>query len=484
IRVAETDVEKAQATYNKALSDLESAKLTTADDTSIAKQNVQTAKNNLENQEAIQAQTVQNAYDTARAQLLTALGPLQTGLTDGDQIIGVDDSASNQTYKNVLGILETGSIERAKDSYKDAKAAKTAAENAASALKSDSSNQDIQTAGELLISAINKIQAYLTDVQKVLAATIPSQYFSASELETKKTSIDTDRVNVSTQYTTVLSAMQSTTNAELASIETIQQLEDAYQSTLTKLETAKTNAITGILTAETDVEIKKAALIATQASLQLKETGPRAVDVANLRASIQQARANYEKALNDVKAQQITAPVDGTIAEINPDLGERVTANEIVITMVGTDEYDIEALVPEADIAKIEIGQTAEITLDAYGDDILFEGIVTAENPDQTLVQEAVYYIARVQIKPNGKDIKPGMTANVTIKTGESLNTLVIPVRGVRTQPDGTKTVRILKNEEPVLTKVELGLRGDEGRVEVLEGLEQSNLIIVGETTP
>lgn len=484
IRVAETDVQQAQAAYNKALADLESTKLTTVNDLSSAELDVTSAKNNLDNQKAIQAQTVRSAYDSARAKLLTALGPLQTGLTDGDQIIGVDDQAANQGFKNVLGILLSGSLERAQDSYKIAKAAKATAETATSQLTSNSDNAAIQAAGDLIVNAINKTQTYLTDVQKVLAASITSVNLSLTTLDAKKSLIDTDRTNISTQYTTVQTALQSTTSAELTRIEAIQKLEDTYQATITALATAKTNAITEVLAAQTQVEIKKAALDSSEASLKLKRSDPRPVDVASLRASIQQARANYEKALNDVKSLQITAPVDGVIAEILPDTGERVTANQTILTMVGSDGYDIEVMVPETDIAKIQVGQSADITLDAYGDDVIFKGAVTSENPDQTLVQDAVYYVARVQITTDGRDIKPGMTANVTIKTGESLGALVIPLRAVRTQLDGAKTVRVLENNQAVQRTIQLGLRGDEGRIEVLQGLEVGQLVITGETLP
>ena len=128
------------------------------------------------------------------------------------------------------------------------------------------------------------------------------------------------------------------------------------------------------------------------------------------------------------------------------------------------------ALIPEADIAKVKTSQTAKITLDAYGDDVMFDGKVAAIDPDQTKVQEAVYYKTRIQVEPAGRDVKPGMTANVTIITDERKNALVIPLRAVRTK-EGTDR----KNRPPARsrksneTTVELGLRGDEGRVEVVK---------------
>ncbi|MFA5936008.1 MAG: efflux RND transporter periplasmic adaptor subunit [Patescibacteria group bacterium] len=483
IRVAEASVSQAQASYDKAVGDLSSTKLTTSDSIRVAELSVQTAKNNLDNQDATVSNTIQNAYDSARASLLTALGPLQTALTDGDQITGVDDTAANASFLSVLGFLDFGSLERAKNSYLVAKAAKITAETQVKSLTSSSSKEDIQAAGASLSDAIGKMQTYLTDVQKVLAASLTSTYFTQATLDSKKATIDADRVSVSAQNSTVLTALQTIRNAELSRSTTIDQLQDAYTTALTNLETAKTNATTQARTAETNIEIQKAALDSAKASLDLKKAPPRSVDLAGLRASVVQAAVNAEKATNDLKNVQIIAPVDGTVSEVVPDAGELVQGGVIAIRLVGTEQFDVEALVPEADIAKVEVGQTATMTLDAYGDDVEFAGTVIAEDPDQTKVQDAVYYKIRVQIDPKEKDVKPGMTANVIVTTDKRENTLVIPLRAVRTKDDGTKIVRVMNGETPEERVVELGLRGDEGRVEITKGLNENELVVTGETT-
>ena len=112
-----------------------------------------------------------------------------------------------------------------------------------------------------------------------------------------------------------------------------------------------------------------------------------------------------------------------------------------------------------------------------------------SEKPDllsvqETKVQDAVYYKTRVQIEPAGRDVKPGMTANVTVMTRESKGVLVIPIRAVRTK-EGTdrKIVRVLEGATPREATVELGLRGDEGRVEVTKGLNEGQTVILSEKT-
>ncbi len=483
IKMAEAQVEQSRASYGKTVADLTSVKLTTADSVKVAELAVQTAKSNLDNQDSIVSQNTQNAYDSARSTLFAALGPLQTGLSDGDQFSGVDNTAVNQMYSTSLGVLDSGSLAKSKASYQIAKQAKLSAEQSVKALTTASSKTDIQNAGNLVLSAIEKLQTFLTDIQRVLVSSIPSTYLTSADLTAKKTVIDTDRTTISTQNSSVLTALQSIKNTELTKITTIDQLQDAYVTAQTNLETAKTNALVQVKSAETAVTVQKAALDSSLAALDLKKAPPRAIDVESLRAAVEQAQVNYDKAFNDLNNIRIIAPVDGTVSEVLPDIGELIQPNITAIKLVGTSAYDIEALVPETDIAKVEVGQKSEITLDAYGDDLKFKGTVIAEDPDQTKVQDAIYYKIRVQIDPAGHDIKPGMTANVTITTGERENTLVVPLRAIRTT-NGQKTVRILKDGKPEVREINVGLRGDEGRIEILKSLQEGEQVVVSESSP
>jgi RND family efflux transporter MFP subunit len=482
IAIAETQVEQAQASYDKAVSDLASTQQTTADNLNSASIALETAKHNLDNSGATVSQNVTNAYDSARTSLLTALGPLQTGLTDGDNIIGVDNSAANQSYVNVLGFLDSSSIPNAKNAYADAKTAKTAAESAVRLLNSNSTKSDIQDAATKVQTAITLVQTYLTDVQKVLAASLTSSNLTSTDLASKKSTIDADRTSVSAQNSTVLTALQSVKGSELTQTQTVQQLQDAYNTAQSAYNVAKTNADTQVRAAKSNVSIQKAALDAARAGLDLKKSPPRAVDVQSLRASVLQASANADKAQSDLQNIEIISPEDGIISEIIPTIGEQVTMNTPQIRMITTQTFDIQASVPEADISKVKVGQKTTITLDAYGDEVKFNGTVTAENPDQTKIQDAVYYIVHVQIDPSGHDVKPGMTANITIDTADRKNVLVMPLRGVLTTADGKKTVRVLINKQPVTREVTLGLHGDNGQVEVLSGVAVGEQVIVGQT--
>ena len=481
IQVSEAAVSQAKALYEKALRDLEATKRTTVDSVQTADNTRATAENNLANANAIADQNVQNAYDAAKTQLLTALGPLQTGLTNGDTISGVDNTAASQLYGNVIGFLDSGSLDRAKNSYHIAKTARQDAESAVKAISSGASKDQILFAANAVQNAINVVQTYLTDIQKVLAVSITSSNFSSTDLANKKSTTDSDRTSVSAQSSAVLNVLQAIKNTELTRTQTMEQLQSAFTNAQTALQTAQTNADIAVHAGSTNIAIQKSAVDSAVALLSQKKAGPRIVDLASLSASVVQAQVVLDKARVDFKDAQIVTPVIGIISDILPHIGETVNVGSIVIKMVGNDTPEIEALIPEADIAKIALYQKAEMTLDAYGDDVKFQGSVGAKDPAETKVQDAVYYKVHILVDAGGKEVKPGMTANIIVHTGEIPQAFILPLRAVHTKPDGTKVVRLLVNGKPIETMITLGLRGDEGRVEAKTGLKEGDLVIVGE---
>lgn len=482
IRVAQAGVDQAKAVYNQALTDYDNTKIQVRNDLENAEIALETSKNNLENVSPISDQTLINAIESARASLLGSLGPLQTALIDGDTVAGVDDTATNQMYESYLGALSDGSKQKSEQSYKIAKASKKAAQQAVDAIDANSSKQEVLNAADLLLTTIHDIQQFLLDVQTVLSNTITSTYFNQTQLDAKKTIINTDYTAVTAQKTTVNTARQAVVNAGLSKTSEQTKLEDAYRSAQVAYDIALTNIDLKISAASSSVAIQKAALESAQATLELKKADPRAVDIAGLQAQVQDAKVALDQAAANLEKAQIYAPVSGTITDVVSDIGEQVVANTAQIKMIGTEKYDIEAQVPEADITKVKVGQSAVITLDAYSDDLKFKGTVTAENPDQTVIQEAIYYDVRVQIDQKDYEIKPGMTANVTIKTNETENAVVIPLRAIKTDPEsGQKTIRVLVNDQPVERAIIQGLKGDEGRVQVTDGVIPGDQVILRE---
>jgi RND family efflux transporter MFP subunit len=483
IRIAQASLDQAKANQQKAQSDLEATRRAVEDEYQVATIALDTAQRNFDNTGNSNDQTVTNGYVSLKNSLQNALGPIQTGLTDGDLLVGVDNQSENWRYSLTFGAGDSTSLQNAKAQYPLAKTAREAAFNSVRLLPAMATNAQIRESAELVKDALEKTQRYLDFVQRALTATTASASFTASEIASKKATIDADRAAVGTQLTTVSTALQTAVNTELARTTSIDQLRNALETAKANLRIAETNRVSKVRAAESAVQIQTAAVASAQAGLDQRKAPPRAVDLAALRAQLRDAETAYTQATQRLDDTRIIAPVDGVIAEVVPKVGEQAMLGAKVIGMIAEAKYTIEALIPESDIAKVTTDQMATITLDAFGDAQPFTGFVTAEYPDQTKVQDAVYYKAIVGIDTQGKDVKPGMTADVTILTAErASSTLSIPTRAVR-QVDGQPTVQVLVNGKAEDRAITTGLRADEARVEVLSGLKLGEQVIVGELT-
>ena len=159
-------------------------------------------------------------------------------------------------------------------------------------------------------------------------------------------------------------------------------------------------------------------------------------------------------------------------------VGEYANASSPLISIISDTSFEIEANVPEADIAKIHVGDQAKITLDAYGSDVFFEGRVVTIDTAETIIDNVPTYKVTLAFTKNDTRIKSGMTANIDIATARKENVLSIPQRAVINK-DGQKTVMVVTGTDTTTeTTVTTGLRGSDGSIEIIEGITEGAIII------
>jgi macrolide-specific efflux system membrane fusion protein len=229
-----------------------------------------------------------------------------------------------------------------------------------------------------------------------------------------------------------------------------------------------------------------------KAQLALKKSAPRNVDIASYRAQVAQAQSALDLAKYNLSNYVITAPADGVVTFINYKVGEQVSpmsssssnsAIKPVISMLGGGTFEIDVDVPESDIIKVQAGDLATITLDAYGNDVVFKGEISAIDVAETVISDVIYYKVKVKLEPTDHAIKSGMTANVDIKTASVDNALYLPARAIKQTDSGQKYVEVLGfanivNQINVVT----GLKGDQG-TEIKSGLTEGQQVIVYQKT-
>jgi HlyD family secretion protein len=146
--------------------------------------------------------------------------------------------------------------------------------------------------------------------------------------------------------------------------------------------------------------------------------------------------------------------------------------------LISTSPFEIEVNIPEADIAKVNIGNEAKVTLDAYGSETIFKAKVVSIDPGETVLEGVATYRTILHFLEDDKRIRPGLTANVEILTDKRENVIAIPWRAIMTK-DGEKFVRVLEGNEVKEVKVKTGLQGSDGNVEIIEGIREGDKVIV-----
>ena len=196
-------------------------------------------------------------------------------------------------------------------------------------------------------------------------------------------------------------------------------------------------------------------------------------------AQIAQAQANVDGIISKINNSKIIAPSSGTITQVDIKVGELAQLGKEVLKLLNVAELHTEALVSEADIASVAVGQSIDNTFDALGPDKHFITKVLTVNPASTVISGVVNYKVTGSLNKI-PDIKPGMTANMTILVAEKKNALVVPGSAIINK-DNKHIVRVI-NDPKKLTysevEVQTGLEADGGLTEITSGLKEGEEIV------
>jgi len=205
-------------------------------------------------------------------------------------------------------------------------------------------------------------------------------------------------------------------------------------------------------------------------------------DIEQIRIDIKQAELDIQDTYVQINNRSITAPISGVVTDVQANVGETISSGNPVVSLISADQFEIEAHLPESDIAKVRVGAEAQVTLDAYGSDDMFQAKVASVDPAETIVEGVATYKTVLHFTEDDERIKSGMTADITIQGERKENVIAVPQRSVITK-DGEKYVQVLEGETVVEKQVKTGLRGTDGNIEVTDGLvEGDNVIVFVET--
>lgn len=205
-----------------------------------------------------------------------------------------------------------------------------------------------------------------------------------------------------------------------------------------------------------DISVESADLVSAQATLReaevafkrvsdllIKSVASEAnVDTALAKRDTAQASVNRIKALIAQKA--ILAPFSGRLGIRHVELGQYISPGLAMVTLQALDPIWVDFPMPEQNVGKLRVGQTLELTVDAYPGKV-YTGTVTSL--DARVSQETRTLLVRGSLPNPDRTLLPGMFANVAVLSGAPAKLVTVPRTAVTYSLYGD-SVYVLKPKE------------------------------------
>jgi HlyD family secretion protein len=348
--------------------------------------------------------------------------------------------------------------------------------------------------------------------------------------------------DVAAQKATIASAEADSAAAEAAikaqddAISTQQATDDRYSNELTRAKDyldRYEQMYKEKLVAKQDYDQKKADYESALASVRENQArlaqakSQRVQTVAQLTSAqrrVTQAQAALTRLSNVLARFDVVAPLDGVVTDLPVRVGETVvqgvqnSAGSTIMTIADMSLITAEVDVDETDVVSVQLGQTAEVTIEAMpnrtftgkviqiGDTAIVRSSGLAASQSATSTQEAKDFKVVVALDHPPDEIRPGLSATAKITTAVRPGALAIPIQAltVRTKGDleeqpkqnidsnkpldpteekarreEVQGVFVVKGDHAEFHKVDTGIAGASD-IEVLTGLDPNDIIVTG----
>ena len=250
---------------------------------------------------------------------------------------------------------------------------------------------------------------------------------------------------------------------------------DGWRASVSGGLTAVSSAITTLSAGREGYRSAQSALKVAQNELALAKAGATAEEIAGQIAQVEQAEANVMTIEAQLSKTVIRSPIKGVVTTQDAKVGQIISPNVSVVSVISQSNLEIEANVPEVDVGKIQIGNTVAFTVDALpGEE--FRGVLSHIDPAETVVDGVSNFKIKVSLAEPNARFKSGLTANLVIETLKKENVLVIPQYTITENETGT-FVKVRSGETFSDVPVTLGVRGENGLVEILSGVNEGDAV-------
>jgi len=249
-----------------------------------------------------------------------------------------------------------------------------------------------------------------------------------------------------------------------------------YKTDIANAVTEVEDAANSIDNTTESISSDEAAIAQAQAALNVTLAGSTSQAIAAQQAAVEQAQANAQSVQVKINEASLISPINGVVTVQNAKVGQIATPGQTVTSVISNNNFEVDADVPETDIGKVAIGNVVNMTFDAFPGET-FAGKVFYIDPAETIVSGVVDYLVKTSFDTPDPRMKSGLTANLTIDTQTDANALILPQYAVIQNVSGT-FVEVLQNGAAVQMPVTLGIRDQEGNVEIASGTTEGEQVV------
>ncbi len=341
---------------------------------------------------------------------------------------------------------------------------------------------------------LNYISIYDEDARKIMAG---RDVIEVSEKNAKESLEQVKKTLGSDDIEKALLVMEKSLRDSFNSLEAMRQAiegSDIYKdkipstekASLESLKTSLNNFLANIISSRQSISAAKSSLqsaekglIEAENRLALARGEARQVDIDLYQAQIRQAQARVSLYQNQLNNSRLTSPINGKVVEVKKRVGElaQPSFQDVVVTILPIVPYEIKVDIYEENIVNVSIGNPVEISLVSFPGES-FRGKVISISPAEKIINEVVYYEATIGFEETPENIRPGMTADIVVKTDIKEDVLMVH-RDVIQRKNNKRIVEVFEDDLIKEREIEIGLIGSDNMVEVVSGLQEGEKIVL-----
>ena len=481
-------------------------------DPTTSKASLQTAQAQLDGARAALAEASAGPTDVKRKQDQFSITTAQQGVDNANATVKADQNQLELDRKSTASAIDNAQQSLSNDQRSTATSVKSAQQTLSADTTAQNNAVSTAKASQASACAVTPTTTAATTTATATATATTTTAGSSSNTTTSCTSAkQTTKTAENTRTSTLKADQLAVTSAKQSQQTTLdkdrQAITTAKQNqsdTLLKDNAAITTDKQQVTTAQGQVTTAQLAL---QADLH-----PQTPDqIAQSRASLDEAQVTVDNANRTVGQTELRAPQAGVVLAVNGKVGESSgsgtgssttggttgsstgtggtasvasaaasSAGTGFVTIANLSQLAVSANIAEADAAKIQLGQHATVTFPATN--ATATGTVTQLTPQSTVTNNVVLYPVKVSLDSAPPGVGVGSTANLSITAGESTDALKAPNLAINSAGAEQHTVTVQRGGVDTVVPVTIGLVGDT-ETEIISGVQAGDLLVLPNTT-